>query len=1057
MATRAQVLENARKQRQQREAQRKSDEEEVARTRQFESAAQKIQKVVRGSIARSRWLENDWKTLEKQVQDLENVSVFVRQKGQQFVAPCKVLMQLLLRASRHGKRPSNERVDVFVKLAALLVSGLRAPANDKQRGICSHLDGVSIEHNKCHAVAPDPSRIVVKFAEVFFDAVVTSSTAAGAVEFAALLEVNSWGQGRGLQDVDGCKKLASNLLTSATNPTCARRTGSTDAQRLASWRTAATSAISFWPGGQSTVPDRIKSLVGIAASWLRLIASCEPLRIDVGNGIGDLLEVGASVPRIGSLLGAQISITTVPTTTWATLLRALGKNLRYLDDRANGSKSKTADIGRADREHALIYLSGNLWELYGLGIGVPLDLLLEVQASLSNSLEVSMIPGFGVAANDEAIIAQTLREQFRHFADHTSATNIFSSVLHLQTQLGDPAMFGKATTPYERHCVAVAFQLVKVSAVSACCRIYNHIFAKVHLAMKASRVTTHTQAYYSLANAIAFMDGGDVAKVLWRMALCFYDLEMLLYQVPAECYHILFLVVLLLSQLFNVMSHDDIRSPKCPLNKNDLQTFVSVATRFAAHLIRGNGSEIAGGNISGMSVEVFLVQVGRVLSQLKGFASRLGDVNSGQWLPADTWHAPDEIVEDFKRAVEFGPDANTQTGQHGFAERLLRHLPHCIPFDHRVSLLRACIQAKRAEFEYLHATKLVIRRTHIFEDGLQALWKSNWYSRFQVVFVNAAGTQELGQDIGGLFKEFWEKLSETAFNPNYGLFKMTESRLLYPNPDADQYHGNTTRLFEFLGLVIGKAIYEGIVVEPCFAQFFLAKLLGRHNSYYDLQTLDPQLFANLQQLKEYDGDVVDFCCSFVAPKSDGGEVPLLPKGEDTPVTNDNRFKYIYLLSDYKLNVELKTASTAFLSGFQRLIDERWLRMFGESELQQIISGSLDNILDVEDLRQHTRYMNCSPRDKVVVNFFKALGAMEQSDRLAVLRFTTSCSRTPLLGFQHLEPPFTLVKVDVRKDAEKLPTASTCFNALKLPTYSNWKVTKQKLEYVIAHGVGFELD
>ena len=82
---------------------------------------------------------------------------------------------------------------------------------------------------------------------------------------------------------------------------------------------------------------------------------------------------------------------------------------------------------------------------------------------------------------------------------------------------------------------------------------------------------------------------------------------------------------------------------------------------------------------------------------------------------------------------------------------------------------------------------------------------------------------------------------------------------------------NVETLFEFLGLVIGKAIFEGIapqlhlnaclgssdlrilllcashgsrivigqVVEPSFAPFFLAKILGKHNSYYDLQSLDP--------------------------------------------------------------------------------------------------------------------------------------------------------------------------------------------------------------------------
>merc|ERR1711979_79404 len=125
-------------------------------------------------------------------------------------------------------------------------------------------------------------------------------------------------------------------------------------------------------------------------------------------------------------------------------------------------------------------------------------------------------------------------------------------------------------------------------------------------------------------------------------------------------------------------------------------------------------------------------------------------------------------------------------------------------------------------------------------------------------------------------------------------------------------------LFEFLGLVIGKAIYEGIVVEPCFAPFFLAKLLGRHNSYYDLQSLDPALFVNLQRLKAYEGNVADLCCSFVATGTGGKEVPLLQDGQNVPVTNDNRYKYVYLLSDFKLNVELKAASAAFLRGFKSL-------------------------------------------------------------------------------------------------------------------------------------------
>ena len=39
---------------------------------------------------------------------------------------------------------------------------------------------------------------------------------------------------------------------------------------------------------------------------------------------------------------------------------------------------------------------------------------------------------------------------------------------------------------------------------------------------------------------------------------------------------------------------------------------------------------------------------------------------------------------------------------------------------------------------------------------------------------------------------------------------------------------------------------------------------------------------------------------------------------------------------------------------------------------------------------------------------------------------------------------------------KLPSASTCFNTLKLPTYSSEKVMKKKIIMSITSGAGFEL-
>jgi hypothetical protein len=50
----------------------------------------------------------------------------------------------------------------------------------------------------------------------------------------------------------------------------------------------------------------------------------------------------------------------------------------------------------------------------------------------------------------------------------------------------------------------------------------------------------------------------------------------------------------------------------------------------------------------------------------------------------------------------------------------------------------------------------------------------------------------------------------------------------------------------------------------------------------------------------------------------------------------------------------------------------------------------------------------------------------------------------------------LYRVPISNDGEKLPSASTCFNTLKLPTYSSSKAMREKLLISIRSGAGFEM-
>jgi Ubiquitin-protein ligase len=60
-----------------------------------------------------------------------------------------------------------------------------------------------------------------------------------------------------------------------------------------------------------------------------------------------------------------------------------------------------------------------------------------------------------------------------------------------------------------------------------------------------------------------------------------------------------------------------------------------------------------------------------------------------------------------------------------------------------------------------------------------------------------------------------------------------------------------------------------------------------------------------------------------------------------------------------------------------------------------------------------------------------------------------------MGFKNLFPPFTVSKAFIDRDDEKLPTAQTCMNILRVPTYTSWKILREKLLIAIKSGAGFE--
>lgn len=114
---------------------------------------------------------------------------------------------------------------------------------------------------------------------------------------------------------------------------------------------------------------------------------------------------------------------------------------------------------------------------------------------------------------------------------------------------------------------------------------------------------------------------------------------------------------------------------------------------------------------------------------------------------------------------------------------------------------------------------------------------------------------------------------------------MTEKeKELYPNAQSKMLFGkNDIKYFQFLGRILGKAMYDKITLEPKFADFFLRKLIGKQNSLNDLKSLDPELFKQLIFLRTYEGNTEDLSLSFSITDEnevtgERKEVDLIPGG-----------------------------------------------------------------------------------------------------------------------------------------------------------------------------------
>eukprot|EP00158_Paraphelidium_tribonemae_P006101 Partr_v1_DN27678_c0_g1_i1_m65347 putative HECTc len=357
----------------------------------------------------------------------------------------------------------------------------------------------------------------------------------------------------------------------------------------------------------------------------------------------------------------------------------------------------------------------------------------------------------------------------------------------------------------------------------------------------------------------------------------------------------------------------------------------------------------------------------------------------------------------------------------------------------------------RAMFIGVNSPYLVleIRRDYIIRDALYQLEHKKAEDLKKQLKIQFVGEEAV--DEGGVQKEFFQLAIREIFQPQYNLFTTHNNFHWFTLHPVDQASLEEMKL---VGMLIGLAIYNGVILDVNFPVVLYKKLIGNPVDLDDLLHLEPVLGRSLKMLLEYTGDVEsDFARTFrVDLDVLGQQIPydLIDNGEHVALTSDNRQQFVNLYVDLVLNRSVKDLFSAFKTGFDQVCRNSAISLFRAEELELLVGGSSTD-MDFEELKNVTTYDGgYTDKSDVIVFFWEAVMKYDLEQKKRLLFFATGTDRVPIGGLSKMT--FCIVKNG--PSSNRLPSSHTCFNVLLLPEYDDRAHLEERLLTALQNAEGF---
>ncbi|KAJ3068556.1 E3 ubiquitin-protein ligase [Podochytrium sp. JEL0797] len=333
----------------------------------------------------------------------------------------------------------------------------------------------------------------------------------------------------------------------------------------------------------------------------------------------------------------------------------------------------------------------------------------------------------------------------------------------------------------------------------------------------------------------------------------------------------------------------------------------------------------------------------------------------------------------------------------------------------------------------------------------------------------------------GVTREYWDSLSRDILSPRYAIFSpfgtnpssTTTSTNPYffchdklpPTPETGTTSLTLTR---FAGHLVALALLSSHplpALESLSTHVFRILVEDTISfTWRDFETLDAEVFKSWEWVLKCDARELEAAgmeCGWdeVRPSSRVGEPPKVVTravvegvSADAAVTVENRDRFVEGVVKRMVGVR-RYKMVAFREGFHAFVPCKVVRGLTGVELELMVCGVPS--VDVGEWKQVTVYERSGgvgwEKEQLLVQWFWEIveGDMTTPDHVLLLKFATGCGRTPVGGFLGGGWKFRVALTGA--SSRNLPSASTCFNLIKVPNYVSKEVMREKIFLAVREG------